>query len=91
MFNSPTCPCITLCASFSSNFVLVRVIYFFILNLYSYLILVDSGVSLRLQDRGPAAKKASRRREPRRHTVSNGIDYNMVLFCIYYSGFFFVI
>lgn len=39
---------------------------------------VDSGVSLRPQDRGPAAKKASRRREPRRHTVSNGIDYNMV-------------
>lgn len=39
---------------------------------------VDSGVSLRPQDRGPAAKKASRRREPRRHTVSNGIDYNMI-------------
>ncbi|CAL1274568.1 unnamed protein product [Larinioides sclopetarius] len=38
----------------------------------------DSGVSLRPQDRGPAAKKASRRREPRRHTVSNGIDYNMI-------------
>ncbi|GFU07495.1 hypothetical protein TNCV_2224882 [Trichonephila clavipes] len=39
---------------------------------------VDSGVSLRPQDRGPAAKKASRRREPRRHTVANGIDYNMI-------------
>ncbi|XP_054710319.1 suppressor APC domain-containing protein 2-like isoform X3 [Uloborus diversus] len=38
----------------------------------------DSGVGLRPQDRGPAAKKASRRREPRRHTVSNGIDYNMI-------------
>ncbi|GIY01692.1 suppressor APC domain-containing protein 2 [Caerostris darwini] len=39
---------------------------------------VDSGVSLRPQDRGPAAKKATRRRETRRYTVSNGIDYNMI-------------
>lgn len=38
----------------------------------------DNGVSLRIHERGPAAKKASRRREPRRHTVSNGIDYNMI-------------
>lgn len=54
-----------------------------VLSLIVDLILVDSGVSLRPQDRGPAAKKASRRREPRRHTVSNGIDYNMVIMCYY--------
>lgn len=49
--------------------------------------LVDSGVGLRPQDRGPAAKKASRRREPRRHTVANGIDYNMVVNQTSYVGY----
>uniref|UniRef100_A0A2L2YED5 Suppressor APC domain-containing protein n=1 Tax=Parasteatoda tepidariorum TaxID=114398 RepID=A0A2L2YED5_PARTP len=39
---------------------------------------VDSGVGMRPPERVPPAKKAIRRREPRRHTVSNGIDYNMI-------------
>lgn len=66
-----------------SNNVLIIIIFFVVISFIVGLILVDSGVSLRPQDRGPAAKKASRRREPRRHTVSNGIDYNMVIMCSY--------
>ncbi|XP_076352026.1 suppressor APC domain-containing protein 2-like [Tachypleus tridentatus] len=39
----------------------------------------DGGAAYRQTESRPAAKKAfNRRREPRRHTLANGIDYNML-------------